>query len=77
MAVSAREQYDLLTAAEGGVIAADVYLERFTDLIRRTFADIDRVLGRADFERVFGAPPDQASGILDHETYAKAHGLTR
>jgi hypothetical protein len=77
MAVSAREQYDLLTAAESGEIAADVYLERFTALIQRTFADIDRVLGRADFERVFGAPPDQASGIVDREAYAKAHGLTR
>ena len=77
MAVSAREQYDLLTATESGEVAADLYLERFTDLIRRTFADIDRVLGRANFERVFGAPPDQASGIIDRAAYAKAHRLTR
>ena len=72
---SAREQFDLLTAAEDGRIGADVYLKRFTDLVQRSFAEIDRVLGRADFERVFGGPPEDALAIIDRDAYARAHGL--
>ena len=75
-AVSTHEQFDLLTAAEDGTIDAEVYLERFTDLLQRTFADIDRVLGRADFERVFEGPPEDALGIIARDAYARAHGLT-
>jgi hypothetical protein len=72
---SAQAQFDPLTAAEDGALDADLYLERFTDLLSRTFADIDRVLGRADFERVFGGPPEDALGIIDRDAYARAHGL--
>jgi hypothetical protein len=77
MAAAAREQYDLLDAADRGDVPAAAYLDRFTALLRRTFAEIDQVLGRADFERVFGGGPDQALGIVDVETYARAYGLDR
>jgi len=73
---SAQEQFDLLTAAEQGTIGAEAYLERFTRLLQRTFADIDLVLGRADFEQVFGGPPEEALGLIDRDAYARAHGLT-
>lgn len=72
---SAQEQFDLLSAAEQGAIGAEAYLERFTRLQQRTFAEIDRVPGRADFERVFGGPPEDALGIVDRDAYARAHGL--
>ena len=72
---SAQEQFDLLSAAEQGALGAEVYLQRFTALLQRTFADIDRVLGRADFERVFGGPPEDALGIIDRDAYARARGL--
>jgi hypothetical protein len=77
MAAAAREQYDLLHAADRGDVPADAYLDRFTALLRRTFAEVDQVLGRAEFERVFGGAPDQALGIVDVETYARAYGLDR
>jgi len=76
MAAAAREQYALLEAADRGEMSADAYLDRFAALLRRTFAEIDQVLGRADFERVFGAAPDQALGIIDPAAYARAYGPT-
>ena len=77
MAGAARQQHDLLEAADRGEVPADVYLERFTALLRRMFAELDGVLGRAAFERVFGAAPDDALGIIDPEVYARMHGLPR
>lgn len=72
-----RQQYDLLEAADRGEVPADVYQERFTTLLRRTVAELDRVLPRAAFERVFGAAPDDALGIVDPEVYARVHELPR
>lgn len=54
-----------------------MYQERFTTLLRRTVAELDRVLPRAAFERVFGAAPDDALGIVDPEVYARVHELPR
>lgn len=75
MVAAGGKQFDLVNAADRGELAADVYLDRFTELLRSTFVDIDRVLGRADFERVFGAGPEHALGIVDPEAYAAARGL--
>ena len=72
MAAAAHEQYALLEAADRGEMSADAYLDRFT-----AAADLrgnNQVLGRADFERVFGAAPDQALGIIDPAAYARAYG---
>ena len=69
---SAQEQFDVLSAAEQSAIGAEAYLERYTCLLQRTVAEIDRVLGRADFKRVFGGPPEDALGIVDRDAYARA-----
>ena len=77
MAAAARQQHDLLEAADHGEVPADVYLERFAALLRRMFAELDGVLGRAAFERVFGAAPDDALGITAPEVFARMRGLPR
>lgn len=71
----AREQYDLIGAIEHGHMSAEDYFDHFARLVRRTFDEMDRILGRTDFERVFGAPPEAAQTLIDPEAFARAHGL--
>lgn len=71
----AQEQYDLIGAIEHEQMSPEDYFDRFTRLIRQAFDEIDRVLGRADFERLFGASPEAARTLIDPEAFARAHGL--
>jgi hypothetical protein len=74
-AVTEHEQQELVSAFQSQRITPEQYLERFTRLAETLFADYDGILGRADFVRLFGVPPEYALDFLDPELFEQAHGL--
>jgi len=73
-AVVEHEQEELVSAFHSKRITPDQYLERFTRLAADLFASYERVLGRDDFVRLFGIPPEHALDFLDPEMFRHAHG---
>jgi hypothetical protein len=73
-AVVEHEQDELVSAFQSKRITPDQYLERFTRLAGDLFASYEGVLGRDDFVRLFGAPPEHALDFLDPEIFRVAHG---
>jgi hypothetical protein len=73
-AVAEREQQQLISAFQSKRLTPDQYLERFTRLASDLFASYERVLGRDDFVRLFGALPEHALDFLDPEIFRHAHG---
>ena len=57
-------------------ITPEQYLERFTRLGGDLFAGYEGILGREDFVRLFGVPPEHALDFLDPELFRQIHGLT-
>ncbi len=68
------EQDELVTAFQSKRITPDQYLERFTRLAGDLFTSYERVLGRDDFVRLLGVPPERALDFLDPEIFRQAHG---
>lgn len=73
-AVFEPEQRNLVSAFQAKLLTPDQYLERFTRLVNDQFASYDRILGREDFVRLFGGPPEQALDCLDPEMFRRIHG---
>ena len=69
------EQEALVSAFQLERITAEQYLQRFTRLAEHLFADYEGILGRADFVRLFGVPPEHALDLLDPELFRQAHDL--
>jgi len=74
-AVTEHEQAALISAFQAERITPEQYLERFTHLAGDLFAGYERILGRDDFIRLFGVPPEHALDFLDPEHFRQAHGL--
>ena len=68
------EQNELVSAFQSKRITSDEYLQRFTRLTGDLFTSYEQVLGRDDFVRLFGAPPEHALDFLDPELFRQAHG---
>ena len=75
-AVTEHEQAELVTAFQADRITPAQYLEQFTRLAGDLFAGCERILGRDDFVRLFGVPPEHALDCLDPELFRRAHGLS-
>lgn len=69
------EQEALISAFRAERITPEQYLERFTRLVGELFAGYERILGRDDFVRLFGVPPEHALDFLDPELFRHAHGF--
>ena len=74
-AVTEHEQEALVSAFQSERITAEQYLQRFSRLAEQLFADSEGILGRADFVRLFGVPPEHALDLLDPELFRQAHDL--
>ena len=71
-AVTEHEQEQLVTAFQSERITPEQYLDRFTRLAGDLFAGYERILGRDDFVRLFGVPPEHALDLLDPEFFGQA-----
>jgi hypothetical protein len=69
-----REQRELVCAFQANRLTPEQYLEQFTRLAGDLFASYERILGRDDFVRLFGAGPEHALDFLDPEMFRRAHG---
>jgi hypothetical protein len=65
------EQRTLARRFESGELDAETYLSSLNDLITRTFAQSEKVLGRADFAKLFGLPAAEAGNLVDRETFLR------
>lgn len=72
---SLQMQERLAAAFARGDLAPPAYLESFSHLAHDIFHRYHEVLGDEDFERLFGGPPQAATGFIDPEAFARAHGL--
>jgi hypothetical protein len=75
-AATEHQQEELVSAFKAERITPEQYLERFTRLAENLFAGYERILGRADFVRLFGVVPEHALDFLDPELFRQAHGLS-
>ncbi len=54
-------------------IGPSEYVDRFNAMANATFDEMKRNLGEEDFIKLFGPPPDRSMGMIDKETFIKAH----
>ena len=50
-------------------VTPEGYVDQFNQLLLKTFVACEKVLGRQDFERLFGAAPSDLQGYIDKETF--------
>lgn len=62
-------QTSLARQLESGAITSAEYADRFNHLAATVFADCEEVLGRADFETLFGAPRSEMQGYIDKDRF--------
>jgi hypothetical protein len=60
---------DLWLELEFGQLDDESYVDAVNSLISSTFAEIESVLGKEDFEKLFGVPRDKISGFIDKEIF--------
>lgn len=68
----AARQFDLLAAFEQARIPADEFYRAFVEATQRGYADVDLILGRPRFLRIFEAPPEAVAELFDPEAFAAA-----
>ena len=55
------------------VVTPEGYVDQFNQLLRQTFVACEKVLGRQDFECLFGAAPSDLQGYIDKKTFLLSH----
>jgi twitching motility two-component system response regulator PilH len=56
---------------ESGELPAEEYVDRFNNVLSLTFKECESVLGREDFEALFGAPLAEMQGFIDKESFLR------
>lgn len=57
---------------KSGVLDNEVYVDSVNSLFSDTFAQIEKLLGGQDFEKLFGVPRESVSGIIDTEIFLQS-----
>ena len=68
-----RQQALLLQRYESGELAPETYVDSVNDLLASTLERCEQILGRTDFEKLFGASPSELAGFIDKETFLSTH----
>jgi hypothetical protein len=65
-------QDDLVRQLDQRFISKKQYLDKLNDLLRRVYSECEKVLGRQDFEKLFGAPLNQIDHMVDPDVFLAA-----
>lgn len=68
-----KEQVRLNRSYETGGLNPAQYIDSLNNKVVATFSQCEKILGKCDFLRLFGAPPSELTGFIDRELFLKAN----